>query len=125
MQPFDKRRVSGFHLRKAGATGEEAGNGLVACELVLGAQGDASLAYDVVLMDMQMPVLDGYSAARRLRSEGVALPIIALTAHALAEERRRCMDAGMDGFITKPFSFEQLAAELRLGALGGTTVGRA
>ncbi|MEL7363360.1 MAG: response regulator, partial [Bacteroidota bacterium] len=84
--------------------------------------------FDVVLMDVQMPRLDGVEATRRIRTQ-IALDhqprIIALTAHALAEERRRCMDAGMDGFITKPFSFEQLAAELRLGALGGTTVGRA
>ncbi|MEO0743498.1 MAG: response regulator [Bacteroidota bacterium] len=84
--------------------------------------------FDVVLMDVQMPRLDGVEATRRIRTQ-IAPDhqprIIALTAHALAEERRRCMDAGMDGFITKPFSFEQLAAELRLGALGGTTVGRA
>ncbi|MEM8598480.1 MAG: response regulator [Bacteroidota bacterium] len=84
--------------------------------------------FDVVLMDVQMPRLDGVEATRRIRTQ-IALDrqprIIALTAHALAEERRRCMDAGMDGFVTKPFSFEQLAEELRLGAFGGTPIGHA
>ncbi|MEM6783011.1 MAG: response regulator, partial [Bacteroidota bacterium] len=84
--------------------------------------------FDVVLMDVQMPRMDGVEATRRIRAQLARdrqPRIIALTAHALSEERRRCMDAGMDGFITKPFSFEQLATELRLGPLGSTPVGRA
>ena len=58
---------------------------------------------DVVLMDVQMPGTDGLTATRRLREAGVDLPVLALTASAFAEDRRRCMEAGMDVFISKPF----------------------
>ncbi|MEM9998321.1 MAG: response regulator [Bacteroidota bacterium] len=85
--------------------------------------------FDVVLMDVMMPRMDGVEATRRIRAR-IAPDrqprIIALTAHALAEERRRCLAAGMDGFIAKPFSFDQLAQELKLPAVGmGGEVGRA
>jgi len=72
-------------------------------------------AYDVVLMDVQMPVLDGHEATRRIRSElGLAaLPIIALTAGALTSERQRAAAAGMDGFISKPFEAAAAVACIR------------
>ncbi len=72
-------------------------------------------AYDVVLMDVQMPVLDGYEATRRIRGElGLtALPIIALTAGALTSERQRAAAAGMDGFISKPFEASAAVACIR------------
>ena len=71
-------------------------------------------AFDVVLMDVQMPVLDGYKATRRIRSElGLSVPIIALTAGALTSERRRAIDAGMNDFITKPFDPRELVRTLR------------
>ncbi len=78
---------------------------------------------DVVLMDCQMPVMDGYSATRvqreRERRTGAPkLPIIALTANALAEDRKRCLDAGMDDFISKPFSRRQLREALQMVADG-------
>jgi CheY-like chemotaxis protein/HPt (histidine-containing phosphotransfer) domain-containing protein len=62
--------------------------------------------YDLVLMDVQMPKLDGLSAARQIRASergGDRLPIIAMTANAMKEDRRRCLDAGMDDYLSKPF----------------------
>ena len=66
--------------------------------------------YDVVLMDCQMPDMDGYAAARAIRALGPAggLPIFAMTANALPEDRKRCLEAGMDDYLAKPVSSEQL-----------------
>ena len=84
------------------------GDGAQAVEAV-GAQ-----AFDLVLMDMQMPVLDGVEAARAIRQTlpPARLPIIAMTANAFAEDRQRCLDAGMDDFISKPVEPQQLYALL-------------
>jgi two-component system, sensor histidine kinase and response regulator len=74
--------------------------------------------FDVVLMDCQMPEMDGLSATQHIRTReqtqrNVRLPIIAATAHAFEEDRLRCLAAGMDGYLCKPFSRAQLAAALR------------
>jgi len=98
---LDARRLLARHLRAAGAEVETAENGLVACELALRA-ADAGTPYDLILMDMQMPELDGYAAAARLRAAGYRGPIVALTAHAMEDERARCLGAGCDGFAAKP-----------------------
>ena len=70
------------------------------------------VSFDLVLMDMQMPVMDGLQASRLLRHRGYGLPIVALTANAMSEDWDRCIEAGMDGYVPKPFTPESLFAEL-------------
>jgi PAS domain S-box-containing protein len=80
-----------------------------------GEQAVAAVArgsYDLVLMDLQMPVMDGYTAAHHIRQRWPALPILALTAHAMIEERARILDAGMNDVITKPILPDILYATL-------------
>jgi len=68
--------------------------------------------FDIVFMDCQMPVLDGYSAARRIRSSGVATPIVAVTANAMPEDRQGCLDAGMNDYLKKPLQAEDIEGML-------------
>jgi CheY-like chemotaxis protein len=83
-------------------------------------------AWDVVLMDCQMPDIDGYTATRQWRAQEVAerrprLPIVALTAHAMADDRRRCLEAGMDEYLTKPIKRDALCLALARLAPGAGT----
>ena len=78
---------------------------------VLHASGAA--AFDIVLMDVQMPVMDGYQATRAMASIAPQLPVIGLTAHALAEERQRCLDSGMRDHVTKPVDVDLLVDTIR------------
>ncbi len=70
-------------------------------------------AFDVVLMDLQMPVMDGYQAVRDLRGQGLAVPVIALTAHAMREEKERCLKAGFNAYLTKPIQVERLLQTIK------------
>jgi CheY-like chemotaxis protein len=94
-------------LTNAGLVVEEAENGAVALELA------TSRRWDLILMDMQMPVMDGLVAAREIRERGdAAVPIVAMTANAFAEDRRACMEAGMSDHIAKPVNPGALYAML-------------
>ena len=77
-------------------------------------EGEGHPSFDVVLMDLQMPEMDGFTAARQIRTqpELQAIPIIAMTAHALVEERQRCLDAGMNDHVSKPIDPDALFATL-------------
>ncbi len=97
----DNQRLISFHLRKAGAEVDVADNGEAGLLMIENALAESN-PYNVVVSDMQMPVMDGYTLARTLRSRGLRVPIIALTANAMAEERQRCIDAGCDAYATKP-----------------------
>jgi len=93
-------------LKKLGCDVAIAENGRIACEWT------AEETYDLVFMDCQMPEMDGFEATRVIRSReartGYRLPIVALTANAMSEDRQRCLDAGMDDFISKPCSAADL-----------------
>jgi signal transduction histidine kinase len=77
-----------------------------------GVQAASNHAFDVILMDLQMPVVDGLEATRRLRAGGLRTPIVALTANVTSEDRAACEAAGMDGFLPKPLPLGQLARAL-------------
>jgi signal transduction histidine kinase/CheY-like chemotaxis protein len=103
----DNQRLIAFLLRKAGAEVTVVENGKLAIEQVQAATGQGR-PFDVLLMDMQMPVLDGHQAVQQLRAEGYAGPIIALTAHAMAGARAKCLDSGCDSYLAKPVTTASL-----------------
>jgi CheY-like chemotaxis protein len=82
-------------------------NGQTACELAEKSKAEGS-PYDLILMDMQMPRMNGFDAVKRLRKHGWEGPIVAVTAYATAADRKKCMDAGCDEFLTKPITEEAL-----------------
>ncbi len=100
------RKLIGLILRRAGAEVTLADNGQTAVELA------TQDRFDLILMDMQMPVMDGYTATGKLRNSGLDVPIIALTAHAMQGDQARCLEAGCSGYLTKPINQDLLLSEL-------------
>ncbi|MGC4006386.1 MAG: ATP-binding protein [Pirellulales bacterium] len=105
----DNRRLIEHLLKKFGAETQVAENGAIGCAKVLGGHE----RFDVILMDMQMPVMDGYGATATLREAGCTTPIIALTANAMSSDRRKCLEAGCNDYLTKPIDRTTLLATLR------------
>lgn len=100
---FTNRKLISLILSRSGVEITEAEDGQEACNLVLSGR-----PFDAILLDMQMPVMDGYAAARKLRNSGVVLPIVALTAHAMKGDREKCVAAGCSDFLSKPVGAESL-----------------
>jgi CheY-like chemotaxis protein len=113
----DNQRLISFILKKAGAEVFIVDNGQSAVDFALAAEGgrlrrtnDPEGPFDIILMDMLMPVLDGCQATQRLREAGYTRPIIALTANAMKEDRDRCLEAGCNDFCPKPVDRPKLFA---------------
>ncbi|MGC1788680.1 MAG: response regulator, partial [Terriglobales bacterium] len=106
------QQVAAELLESAGAKVSIANNGGEAVQIL--SEGDEPPLFDVVFMDLQMPEMDGFTATRLLRAQPrlQGLPIIAMTAHALVEERQRCLDAGMNDHVSKPIDPDALFATL-------------
>ncbi|MFO0899117.1 MAG: ATP-binding protein [Pirellulales bacterium] len=105
----DNQRLFSLILRRAGALVTVVENGRAAVDAAMAAL-HGGRPFQVILMDMQMPQLDGYEATRLLRSRGYRLPIVALTAHAMRAEQDKCRAAGCDEFAAKPIHKEELLA---------------
>ncbi|MNJ92705.1 Aerobic respiration control sensor protein ArcB [compost metagenome] len=98
----DNRLLINRVLSRRGASVALAANGFEGVQKAL--END----YDIILMDIQMPVMDGYTATRKLREAGYKKPIIALTAHAMKDDRERCLNAGCTDYLTKPIKVDHL-----------------
>jgi len=119
----DTQRLLAAILQRAGATVVTASNGAIVLEKAIAAHQEGA-PFDVILMDMQMPEMDGYVATRRIRAEGYTGPIIALTAHAMTGDREKCLDAGCDEYASKPIDRKTLITIVRRWMQAGVLVGR-
>jgi CheY-like chemotaxis protein len=97
----DNQRLISMYLRKAGAEVQVVGNGKLAVDRVLAEQA-AGNPFRAVVMDIQMPELDGYTAVSQLRTAGITTPVVALTAHAMSGDRAKCLSYGFTDYATKP-----------------------
>ena len=97
----ENRELVSFLLEESGLSVDEAENGQIGMKKAL------TNEYDLILMDVQMPVMDGFTATRNLRKEGVKKPIIALTANAMKGFEQQCLDVGYSGYLSKPIEIDQ------------------
>jgi PAS domain S-box-containing protein len=123
----DNQRLLSFHLRKAGAEVEIVENGKQAVERLCheGSLDQPLLsppAFDLILMDMQMPEIDGYEATKILREKGLRLPVLALTAHAMDADLDKCLAAGCNTRLTKPIDKSALLRACRDWAQHGNSI---
>ena len=107
---YTNRQLATFQLRKLGFAADVAANGKIALNLL------SKTHYDLVLMDCQMPVLDGYETTKTIRKDpslqNYKVPVIAMTANAMLGDREKCLDAGMNDYLSKPFSLEALSNKI-------------
>jgi signal transduction histidine kinase/CheY-like chemotaxis protein len=103
----DNQRLISLKARRLGVEPTVVENGAQAVEAAL------AQPYDLILMDMQMPVMDGLTAVRTLRDKGYRGPIVALTANTSAQDRQNCLDAGFDGFLSKPVEQKRFEESVR------------
>ena len=117
------RQVASELLQSAGAIVTMAAHGAEAVKILR--EGPQPVPFDVVFMDLQMPEMDGFTATKLLRADPrfQSLPIIAMTAHALVEERQRCLEAGMDDHVSKPIDPDALFATLARWTKPGSSNG--
>jgi len=108
----DNQDLISFHLRDAGLEVEVVPDGLQAYEAAVKSMR-IGVPFDVILMDMQMPEMDGYTATRRLRNDGYVRPIVALTAHAMGGDKQKCIAAGCSDYVTKPIEWDRLLTMLQ------------
>ena len=115
----DNQRLLSLVLKRAGAEVAVAQNGQEAVEMALAhfpdwgrRHDDVPLPFDLILMDIQMPGMDGYQATARLRQEGYTGPIIALSAHATTVAAERCLEAGCDDYLAKPIDRDALLRKI-------------
>ena len=111
----ENRELVKLLLEEAGLSVDEAENGQV------GVEKATAGGYDVILMDVQMPVMDGFTAAGILREQGLKIPVIALTANAMKGFEAQCLEAGYSGYLSKPINIDQFM-ELMAQLLGGRKV---
>ncbi|WP_108651353.1 response regulator [Dongshaea marina] len=110
---LENRELIKLVLAEQGIAADEAHDGAQALRAV------SRKAYDLVLMDVQMPNMDGYTSVCKMREQGLELPVIALTAHAMKGIEQRCLDAGYSGYMSKPIQIDKLL-KLLASLLGAT-----
>ncbi|MAE45941.1 MAG: hypothetical protein CMJ86_03520 [Planctomycetes bacterium] len=105
----DNRRIYELFLKAAGAEVTLAKDGLESVQMYR----EAQRPFDIIVMDMRMPKMDGYTAAKKLRGMGATIPIIALTAHTMSGDAERCIEAGCSDYIGKPIEREQFLHSIK------------